>query len=183
MNQDIRALLCDNGSMFRAKKIRAFLTVGASAIVLSMPLARAEMASPDAFRRGMNAYNMGEFRDAAKIWSRLARKGSGNAQSGLGVLYYTGAGVPRDFAHAHELFLAAAKQNIPEALMFLSLMYRRGEGVPQSFLMSYMWCDIAVGVGHEGASYTCPLIAENMTGANVLKAQKLSSAWRNHHFE
>lgn len=166
-----------------AKKISAFVAVGVTAIVLALSAARAEFSSPDEFRRGKTAYELGKFGDAARIWSRLAEHGSGNAQSGLGLLYYTGSGVPRNYRLAQKLFLAAAKQYIPEALMFLSLMYRRGDGVQQSYLMSYMWCDIAVGVGHEGASYTCPLIAEHLSGANVLKAQQLSAAWRNHNFE
>jgi TPR repeat protein len=173
--------------MYRSKKIwaktiPALVTAGVMAIVLSLSAAQAETASPNSFRRGMTAYNLGEFSEAARIWSRLAEQGSGNAQSGLGLLYYTGSGVPRDFGHAHKLFLAAAKKIIPEALMFLSLMYRRGDGVPQSYLMSYMWCDLAVGVGHEGASYVRPLIAEHLSAKNVLKAQQLAAAWRNHNF-
>lgn len=162
---------------------RLAAVVGAIATLLLVSIAVAEVVSPDEFRRGMIAYNIGEFDKAAKIWSRLAEKGSGNAQSGLGLLYYTGSGVPQNYDHAHDLFLAAAKQNIPEALMFLSLMYRRGDGVVQSYLMSYMWCDIAVGVGHEGASYVRPLIAEHLSAKNVLKAQQLSAAWRNHNFK
>ena len=160
----------------------ALLTAGLVAFVLLLTAARADTAALNRFKQGMTAYNLGEFGEAARIWGGLAKQGSGKAQSGLGVLYYTGRGVPRDFHRAHNLFLAAAKQSVPEALRFLSLMYRRGDGVPQSYLVSYMWCDIAVGFGHEGATYIRQTIAEHLTGDAILKAQDMSSEWRNHTF-
>ena len=47
-------------------------------------------------------------------------------------------------------------------------MYRRGDGVPQSHLVSYMWCDIAVGFGHEAAIYVRQTIAEHLTEDSIL---------------
>ena len=67
--------------------------------------------------------------------------------------------------------------------MFLSLMYRRGDGVPQSYLVSYMWCDVAVGFGHEGATYILQTIAEHLTEDAIQKARQMSSEWRNHTYE
>ena len=130
------------------------------------------------FYQGLSAYNTGKFGVAAVIWSRLAEQGSAKAQSGLGTLYYTGSGVPRDFQRARKLFHAAAQKNVPQAQMFLSLMYRRGDGVRQSYLISYMWCDIAISAGHEGATYVIQEIAEHLTGEEVLEAQRLSAEWR-----
>ncbi len=130
------------------------------------------------FFQGLSAYNTGKFGVAAVIWSRLAEQGSAKAQSGLGTLYYTGSGVPRDFQRARKLFQSAAQKNIPQAQMFLSLMYRRGDGVRQSYLISYMWCDIAISAGHEGASYVIEEIAEHLTGEEILEAQRLSAQWR-----
>ena len=169
--------------MNRLRMLLALLIAGLTASVLLLTAARADFAAPDGFKHGMTAYNLGNFGEAARIWSALADQGSGNAQSGLGLLYYTGRGVPRDFHRAHNLFLAAAKKSVPEALMFLSLMYRRGDGVPQSHLVSYMWCDIAVGFGHEAAIYVRQTIAEHLTEDSILMAQKMSSEWRNHTFK
>lgn len=164
-------------------RILTLLIAGVTATVLLAAAARAEFASTIQFSRGMTAYNMGEFGKAALIWGRLAENGSAIAQSGLGLLYYTGSGVPRNYARARALFLAAAQQNVPQAQMFLSLMYRRGEGMRQSYILSYMWCDIAVGAGHEEASYICQNIAEHLTGGEVLEAQRLSSEWREFNFK
>ncbi len=130
------------------------------------------------FKKGLTAYNLGKFQTAARIWKRIADKGVGSAQSGLALLYYTGSGVAKDFGLARKLFLEAAVQNVPQAQMFLSLIYRNGDGVRQSYVHSYMWCDIAVGAGDEGASYVRERIAENMTADEVAEAQRLSSEWR-----
>jgi TPR repeat protein len=150
-------------------------------LVLASP-ARAVDEAGAAFKRGLSAYNSGAYTEAAQIWSRLADQGSANAQSSLGLLYYSGSGVQTDYGRARKLFLEAAKRNIPQAQMFLSLMYRRGDGVRQSYVMSYMWCDIAVSAGHEAASYVRLTIAEYLSGDEVLQAQRLSSEWRQHYF-
>jgi len=139
---------------------------------------RGEIKQGSEFSQGLTAYNLGKYGKAAVIWSRLAENGHAKAKSGLGTLYYTGSGVPRDFSHARELFLAAAQANIPQAHMFLSLMYRRGDGVRQSYLLSYMWCDNAVGAGHEGATYVVQEIAEHLSGKEVHEAKRLASEWR-----
>ncbi len=163
---------------FFLKTLPFVIFVGVNVLILPATEGYAQNKSPTEFYQGLSAYNLGKFGKAAVIWSRLAEKGSAKAQSGLGTLYYTGSGVPRDFARARELFLAAAEKNIPQAQMFLSLMHRRGDGVRQSYLFSYMWCDIAIGAGNEEATYVVQDIAEHLTGDEVLEAQRLSSEWR-----
>ncbi len=158
--------------------LKLCVVAGAIFVFSSTTKSRAEPKSPNEFYQGLSAYNIGKFGKAAVIWSRLAEKGSAKAKSGLGTLYYTGSGVPRNFAYARKLFLQAAQENIPQAQMFLSLMHRRGDGVRQSYILSYMWCDIAIGAGHEGATYVVQDLAEHMTGDEVQEAQRLSSEWR-----
>ena len=158
--------------------LKLCVVAGAIFIFSSTTDSRSQTNTPNEFYQGLSAYNLGKFGKAAVIWSRLAEKGSAKAKSGLGTLYYTGSGVRRDFAYARKLFLEAAQENIPQAHMFLSLMYRRGDGVRQSYLLSYMWCDIAIGAGHVGATYVVQDLAEYMTGEEVQEAQRLSSEWR-----
>jgi TPR repeat protein len=135
------------------------------------------------FNKGTTAYNTGDFSTAAFIWGKLADEGSAKAKSALGTLYYTGSGVPRDFDRARELFLEAAAGNVPQAHMFLSLMYRKGDGVRQSYTLAYMWCDIAIAAGHEGASYVILNLAEHLTGEETLEAQRLAAEWRSLHLK
>jgi len=171
--------------MIGQSKIPAILTAGFVALMslaLTASPARAVDVSDAEFKRGMSAYDSGAFGKAAQIWGRLAENGSANAQSGLGLLYYTGSGVPLDYARARKLFVAAAKRNVPQAQMFLSFMYRYGEGVRQSYILSYMWCDLAVSAGHPSAIYVCQNIAEYINGDEVLQAQRLASEWRQHNF-
>ena len=120
--------------MIGQSKFPAVLTVAFVALMslaLMASPARAVNVADAEFKRGMTAYNSGAFREAAQIWGRLAENGSANAQSGLGLLYYTGSGVPLDYARARKLFVAAAKRNVPQAQMFLSFMYRYGEAASQ----------------------------------------------------
>ena len=160
-------------------KLQPRLFTAIALLILGWPLAgQGESKAANNFYNGLSAYNLGKYGKAALIWSRLAEKGSAKAQSSLGTLYYTGSGVTRDFDRARELFIAAAQQNVPQAQMFLSLMYRLGDGVSQSYLLSYMWCDIAISAGHEGASYVIQEIAEHLNDEEVLEAQRLSSEWR-----
>jgi hypothetical protein len=164
--------------MIGQSKIFAPLAAVLVAMVLMVSPVLALGMSDAEFKRGMSAYNSGQFDQAAQIWRNLAEKGSANAQSGLGLLYYTGHGVPLDYSRARKLFLAAAKRNIPQAQMFLSFMYRRGDGVRQSYVLAYMWCDLAVSAGHEAAIYVCQNIAEFINGDEMLQAQRLASEWR-----
>ena len=160
------------------KHLKFIFVVVAVVFFLIATEGRTETKQGSKFFQGLTAYNLGKFGKAAVIWSRLAENGNAKAKSGLGTLYYTGSGVPRDFNRARELFLAAAQANIPQAHMVLSLMYRRGDGVRQSHLLSYMWCDNAIGAGHEGATYVIQEIAEHLTGEEVSEAQRLASEWR-----
>jgi hypothetical protein len=41
-----------------------------------------------------------------------------------------------------------------------------------------MWCDNAVGAGHEGATYVVQEIAEHLSGKEVHEAKRLASEWR-----
>ncbi len=67
--------------------------------------------------------------------------------------------------------------------MFLSLMYRKGDGVRQSYVLAYMWCNIAIAVGHERASYVILNLAEHLTGEETLEAQRLAAEWRSLHLK
>jgi hypothetical protein len=49
------------------------------------------------------------------------------AQQNLGLLYFDGKGVPRNYDAAHELFQLAAKQGSPDAHYMLGQMYERGK--------------------------------------------------------
>lgn len=142
-------------------------------VVFFTPSARA-----DAFYDGLVAYNTGDFARAARIWAPLAARGDGKAQSGLGILYSKGLGVPADPAKAADLFLKAAMQGVVEAQMFLGVMHLNGDGVVRSRVLAYMWSDLALSAGYEQAIDFREHVARSMTPAQIAEARRLAVKWQ-----
>ncbi|HEY6370244.1 MAG TPA: tetratricopeptide repeat protein, partial [Candidatus Sulfotelmatobacter sp.] len=68
-----------------------------------------------------------------------AAQGEAEAQTILGMFYYLGGGVPKDFAQAVSWWRKAADQGLAEAQFHLGLMYRDGEGVPADRTEAARW--------------------------------------------
>src|SRR5665213_2115469 len=83
----------------------------------------------------------------------MADEGNPPAQSVLGVAYYEGRGVRKDFAEAAKWFLKAAEQGIAQAQGYLGLMYQLGQGVPQDFAESVKWYRKAAEQGDVDAQW------------------------------
>ena len=62
-----------------------------------------------------------------------ATQGVAEAQTNLGLLYYYGRGVPRDYTKAREWFEKAAAQGDADAHYNLGVLYDFEKGVPQDF--------------------------------------------------
>ena len=80
-----------------------------------------------------------------------AAQGFAAAQTNLGLLYYNGRGVPRDYAKAREWFEKAAAQEDADAQYTLGVLYDFEKGVPQNFAMAKQWYEKAAAQGHAGA--------------------------------
>jgi TPR repeat protein len=80
-----------------------------------------------------------------------AEEGDVDAQYNLGIIYYHGEGVPRDFDKALMWFHQAAEQNDADAQYTLGFMYGRGEGVEKDQKQSVAWFNKAAEQGHTGA--------------------------------
>src|SRR5258708_7363173 len=111
--------------------------------LLLPPSAHAEVADA-AFRNGLTAFNEGSYARAQEAWVPLARAGDARAQTGLGFMYYSGRGVPRDSVRAAEFFQRAAEQGEPTAQLFLALMYFKSDGVPMNAPLAMMWVELAL---------------------------------------
>ncbi len=83
----------------------------------------------------------------------LQKAGDGDvdAQYNLGIIYYHGEGIPKDFAQAMIWFQKAAEQDDADAQYNLGFMYGRGEGVKKSHGQSFEWFKKAAALGHAGA--------------------------------
>jgi len=80
-----------------------------------------------------------------------AAQGFAEAQTNLGLLYYNGRGVPRDYTKAREWFEKAATQGDANAQYHLGVLYDFEKGVPQNFATARQWYEKAAEQGHAGA--------------------------------
>ena len=61
------------------------------------------------------------------------------AQYNLGVCYYEGEGVERDFVKAFELFKKAAEKDVEGAQYNLAVMYEKGQGTKKDIKQAKYW--------------------------------------------
>jgi len=108
-------------------------------------------------------FENGDYDAAFAIFQRLAADGDINAINYLGMHYYLGAGVERDFKKAAELFETAALAEHPGAQRNLGVMYLRGLGVPQDNQQAYGWLFVAYKGGNLGAKEYLVLMSDNVT--------------------
>jgi uncharacterized protein len=148
--------------------------------LLLPPLAHADLADA-AFRNGLTAFNDGSYARAQEAWIPLARAGDARARTGLGFMYYSGRGVPRDSVQAAEFFQRAAEQGEPTAQLFLALMYFQSDGVPMNATLAMMWVELALAGGQAEAFQWRGLIMQSMTEAEREEAWRLFARWRETH--
>jgi hypothetical protein len=96
----------------------------------------------------------------------LAEEGSAGAQHNLGVTYYKGQGVPRDYLEALKWFRKAAEQNYPEAQFNIGVMYEYGQGVATDDAEAGNWYYKAASQGLTDAQYRLGLMCEDESGAD-----------------
>jgi len=106
-------------------------------------------------------------------WCRLlAENGDKWGQCELGYLYYTGWGVPKDYAAAVHWFRKAVEPGKPWDLKFnealahydLGLMYHNGHGVAQDYAMAANYYRTAAELGNRDAQFNLGLMFQNGQG-------------------
>ena len=116
--------------------------------------------------------------EAVKWYGKAAAQGHASAQFSLGLMYFNGEGVTENDAEAVKWFRKAAEQGDALAQKNLGVMYVTGEGVPVNNVKAYMWWALAKAQGDEGAAGNLDIIKEQMTPADISKAQALVDEWR-----
>jgi TPR repeat protein len=112
---------------------------------------------------------------------RLAEQGDAKAQYNLGVMYRKGHGVPKNDAEAVNWYRKAAEQGYVDAQYNLGFMYHTGEGVPYDYAKAYMWWSLAKALGDNNVENNLDMIKEEMTRAEIAKAQALAAEWWEKH--
>lgn len=89
---------------------------------------------------------------------REAAQGNADAQYSLGVIYFTGDGVPKDTVKAIEWFTKAAVQGHTKANLYLGGIYGTGNGVLKDTVKAIEWYTKAAEQGDASAHYNLGLI-------------------------
>ena len=117
---------------------------------VELPVAGAAQGSVR-FGDGVAAFSAGDFSTALRVWRTLAEQGNPKAQTGVGVIYYTGRGVPPDYGEAVKWFKLAAGQGDADALYNLGVMFAYGFGVEPDRATSEQYYRFAANQGHKEA--------------------------------
>ena len=78
---------------------------------------------------------------------RAAEQGLATAQATLGMIYFTGIGVPRDPKEAISWCSKAARKRLPLGMFYLGMAYSSGDGIPRNNDFSNRWIRAAADKG------------------------------------
>ncbi len=149
-----------------------------AALILVLLAAPAYAQDP---KKGIEAYERGDYAAALREIRPLAEQGDATAQFNLGLMYSLGQGVPQDSAAAVEWYRLAAGQGYADAQNNFSVMFANGQGVLQDFVQAHMWLSLAAAQGHAFAIEGRDLVANLMTPAQIADARRRAREWLEAH--
>ncbi|APZ43661.1 hypothetical protein BW247_11650 [Acidihalobacter ferrooxydans] len=125
---------------------------------------------------------------AASWYRKAANQRYAPAENNLGSLYEKGLGVPQSYTKAIYWYRKAAEQSNAPAENNLGILYASGHGVPQDFVTAAKWLILAKASMSSTDPSRLPAIEnalstveEEMTPAQIAKAQRQASAWWSAH--
>ena len=96
----------------------------------------------------------------------------------LGLAYWYGSGVQRDYAEAVKWYRKAAEQGDGLSQHELGQAYEQGKGVRGDYVLAHMWTNLSVVSGTRNAEQDRNRIAFHMTPKQIEEAEKLAREWR-----
>ena len=93
-------------------------------LTLTVALAACASFAATPLEEAKAAAERGDFKEAERIWTELAKAGDAKAQYNLAIIHYYGeeTGLPTDDSEVRALLEKAVAQNIPEAQYHLALL-------------------------------------------------------------
>lgn len=110
-------------------KLKYLLTACLCLTLISLAWAE---STKDLFDKGNNAYQKGDYTQAAKFMKKICNRGDTSGCYNLGVLYRDGKGVKQSYIQAAKLFEKACNNGDLESCSSLGVAYGKGHGVKQS---------------------------------------------------
>lgn len=150
------------------------ISTAAAVCVATSSLAPGAAADDDDFRRGLSAYNTGDYATALALWRPLAEREDPRAEAGIGFMYHQGLGVVVDDRTAAIWLRRAAGRGQAEGQLMLGLLYYYGRGVIQSYVEAYAWCELAEINGNGDATLCRDAALESLSEADREKAFRLA---------
>jgi hypothetical protein len=127
----------------------------------------------DQFRRGLSAFNIGDYAGALEIWRPLAERDEPRSEAGIGFMYHRGLGVPVDDREAAVWLRRAAEQGQAEGQLMLGILFYYGRGVTQSYVQAYAWCELAGTNGNADATLCRDAALESLSNSDREAAFRL----------
>ena len=137
-------------------------------------LACATTATAD-MKKGMEAYDKGDYAAALSELRGPAEGGDATAQRTLGDMYTLAQGVAMDYAQALAWYRKAADHGDAEAQIMLGMFYDEGHGVEKNATEALGWYRRAAEQGNPDAQYR--LGAMYATGNGVAQDEAQAYAW------
>ena len=105
------------------------------------------------------AFESGDYETAFSLWLPLAEEGDADAQNYLGILYYLGFGVQKDYKKSLEWYERAAKAGHADAQRNYGDMINFGRGIQRSNQEAYKWYFAASQQGNKKAARQIEVLA------------------------
>ena len=144
-------------------------------LCLTALLINAEVCWSADFKKGLDAYNEGDYITALREWKAAALRDDVRAQTSLGFMYYGGKGVPQDYEIAGEWYMLAAKQGDVNAQTIIATMFQQGLGVKRDDKTALKWYGLAAAEGYTLAHWG--LGCMYYYGQGVLKDDAQAYMW------
>lgn len=155
--------------VLKRNRLKLLSICAATALVYSTTAVRAD------YEAGVDAAFAGDFDTAFKEFSQAAETGLDLAQYNLGILYFTGQGVPQDLAAAFKWTEAAALQGHLLAQFNLATLYYDGQGIERDRDAAVAWFSRAGKAGHPEAAFVLAKMYQD--GEHVRADPVLAHAW------
>ena len=125
-------------------------------------------------KTAQQAFDAGDYVTSYKLFRPMAEAGDRVAQNHLGVHFYLGLGVERDWSQALLWYEKAAKQGDPGAQLNYGLMFQNGYGTNSDIGAAFMWYYASYRQGNATAGrYMDTLAEDNLLSPNQIDYAKL----------
>ena len=101
--------------------------------ILTLLFLSLSLSNPVFADKAYDYYQQGDYKSAIIEWTKLANKGSANAQFNLGHVYSSGKGATKNLKEAVNWYKKSANQGYASAQLQLGWHYYYGKGITKNY--------------------------------------------------